>query len=197
MTTRKIATGAKWRQNLVLAAILTSLGVGAGFLLSGGNDFEARSAFGLKPTGFPQLVSIEPLPAMDGEMCQWMPASASGSLRAALLQTGFQTGTPGRAASAADPSREEVRRRPPLRTIKDPYSSFSAIAVDPVRDEVVMTDESLFQILVYDRLTNTPPTAQFSEPKRSIGGLDTKVDYVCGLYIDPASGDIYAIENYR
>ena len=195
MTNRKIATGAKRRQNLVLAAILTLLGVGAGFLLSGGNDIEARSALGRKPTGFPQLVSVEPLPMMDGEMCQWMPASASGNLRASLFQTGFQTGASGRAASAEDPNREEVRRRPPLRTIKDPYASFSAIAVDPVRDEVIMTDESLFQILVYDRLTNTPPTAQFSEPKRSIGGLDTKVDYVCGLYIDPASGDIYAINN--
>ena len=31
----------------------------------------------LKPTGFAQLISVDPLPAMDGAMCQWMPASAT------------------------------------------------------------------------------------------------------------------------
>ena len=44
-------------------------------------------------------------------------------------------------------------------------------------------------------MANTPPTASMSEPKRMIGGLDTKIDYICGLYIDPGSGDIYAINN--
>src|SRR3972149_2943845 len=39
-----------------------------------------------RPTGGPQLVSVEPLPVMDGEMCEWEPASASMSLRSAFRQ---------------------------------------------------------------------------------------------------------------
>ena len=31
--------------------------------------------------------------------------------------------------------------------------------------------------------------------KRIIGGLNTKIEFQCGLYIDPASGDIYAVNN--
>jgi len=60
---------------------------------------------------------------------------------------------------------------------------------------VVMTDENLFSILVYDRTTNTPPTATMSEPKRMIAGLATQIEFQCGLYIDPGSGDIYAVNN--
>ncbi|HWP84071.1 MAG TPA: hypothetical protein VNN17_02685, partial [Terriglobia bacterium] len=130
----------------------------------------------------------ESLPPENSPLCEWVPASASFSLNASL-----QSAAENSADRAAE--REAVRRRPPLRVIKDQYASYSAVAVDPVRDEVVLSDESLFQILVYDRLTNTPPQATMSEPKRIIGGLDTKVDYICGLYIDPASGDIYAINN--
>jgi DNA-binding beta-propeller fold protein YncE len=53
----------------------------------------------------------------------------------------------------------------------------------------------LFQVLVYDRLANTPPTATMTEPKRIIGGLKTKIEFQCGLYIDPANGDIYGVNN--
>src|SRR3972149_6366797 len=45
----------------------------------------SRSAL-RRPTGFPQLVRVEPLPSMEGQMCEWVPASAGTSLRAALLQ---------------------------------------------------------------------------------------------------------------
>lgn len=47
--------------------------------------------------------------------------------------------------------------RPPIRIIRDSYYSPAGIAVDPKRDEVVMADENLFSIIVYDRLENTPP----------------------------------------
>ena len=39
------------------------------------------------PSGSPQLVAISPLPAMDEEMCEWIPASAGVSLVAALQQS--------------------------------------------------------------------------------------------------------------
>src|SRR4029079_9735900 len=89
----------------------------------------------------------------------------------------------------------DFSQRKPIRTIKDPYSAYSAVAVDPVNNEVVLTDENLFQILVYDRTANTPPTAQMTEPKRTLVGLNTKIEFQCGLYIDPASGDIFAVNN--
>jgi DNA-binding beta-propeller fold protein YncE len=34
-----------------------------------------------------------------------------------------------------------------------------------------------------------------TEPKRILGGLETKIEFQCGLYIDPQSGDIYAVNN--
>ena len=34
-----------------------------------------------------------------------------------------------------------------------------------------------------------------SEPKRIISGLATEIEFQCGLYIDPGSGDIFAVNN--
>jgi DNA-binding beta-propeller fold protein YncE len=103
--------------------------------------------------------------------------------------------TQARAASAADAQarRPIVIRRAPVRTIQDPHSSFSAVAIDHQHDEIVLQDESLEQIMVYDRLTNTPPTAAMSEPKRLIGGSLTNIELNCGIYIDPNNGDIYNV----
>ena len=166
------------RRRVALMVILTLLVLGAGVLLGAGKRIGVlggRSASA-------RLLSVEPIPEMPGEMCEYEPASATASLFEAL-----QEGAAPAPAAADDKKREEMRTRKPLRTIRDNYSSFSSVAVDPQRNEVVMTDESMFQILVYDRMTNTPPGANFSEPKRMIGGLDTKADYVCGLYIDRKS----------
>jgi DNA-binding beta-propeller fold protein YncE len=64
-----------------------------------------------------------------------------------------------------------------------------------VRDEVVMTDESLFQVLVYDRTENTPPGAAFSKPKRVIAGEHAYIEFQSGVYVDQKTGDIYAANN--
>ncbi len=92
------------------------------------------------------------------------------------------------------PSSRE-RGRPALRTIKDTAPTYSAVAVDPINDEIFLQDENLFQIVVFDRNTDTPATAAFSEPKRVIGGHHTKMEFNCGLYIDPSSGDVYSVNN--
>ena len=168
-----------------LITILGVLGVLAGVVLFSGSPGEDRSDW-LRGSAAPaRLLSITALPApfseADGPMCQWMPASASTTLVAAL--------------QAAQPQGGDFPQRKPVRMIRDPYAAYSAVAVDPIRDEVVLTDENLFNILVYDRRDNTPPTATMTEPKRMIGGLNTKIEFQCGLYIDPASGDIYAVNN--
>jgi DNA-binding beta-propeller fold protein YncE len=83
----------------------------------------------------------------------------------------------------------------PVRNIRDEYPAFASVAVDMVRNEVVMTDENLFQVLVYDRTENTAPGAAFSKPKRVIVGEDTNIEFQSGVYVDQKTGDIYAANN--
>jgi len=176
-----------WRRQAatLVAALVISIGVG---MISWNPAREAMKAGAeaalRRPTGQAQLVEIDPLPGAgaEGDMCQWTPAAAGLTLAAALQEQG---------AGSADP----IDKRKPVRMIKDSYSSYSSVAVDLANDEVVMTDESLFNILTYNRTENTPPTATMSEPKRMIGGLATSIEYQCGLYIDPRNGDIYAVNN--
>jgi len=94
-----------------------------------------------------------------------------------------------------DARKAEVANRKPLRMIRDRYALFSAVAVDADRNEVVLQDENQFRTLVYDRTTNTPPTAALSEPKRLIGGPQTHLELNCGVYIDPKTGNIFAVNN--
>lgn len=141
------------------------------------------------PTGYAQLVSRRPLPEMAGsEQCLFVPAGAVPSAYA-WTQRAESSGSSLTTTGTRDGDRV------PQRVIRDTRPTFSAIAVDPVRDEIVVQDENLFQILVYDRLDNTPPQAPMTEPKRIIGGIKTKVEFNCGLWVDPKSGDIYSVNN--
>ena len=145
-----------------------------------------------RPTGQAQLIGIRQLPESDdGQMCDWVPASATSSLTAALQREQ----EPGMEMAPGADKQTEVQNRKPVRMIKDNYSSYSSVAVDLKNDEVVMTDESLFNILTYNRTENTPPNATMSEPKRMIGGLASWVEFQCGLYVDQENGDIYAVNN--
>ena len=89
----------------------------------------------------------------------------------------------------------DVAKRQPVSTLRDPRNAFSGLVVDPIRNEVIMAEENNFSILVYDRMENTPPRAAMSEPKRMIQGENTFLEYACGVYVDPATGDIYGINN--
>jgi DNA-binding beta-propeller fold protein YncE len=82
-----------------------------------------------------------------------------------------------------------------VRAIKDPYPSFAGVSVDPVRNEVVFTDESMFQVLVYDRLENTPDGVEASKPKRLIVGDKTNIEFQSSAWVDPKTGEIYAVNN--
>ncbi len=69
---------------LALASLVAVLGA---WVLAGG--VSNRTELGAdpqshfrKPTGQPQLVSVEPLPEMDGKMCEWETASANSTLAA-------------------------------------------------------------------------------------------------------------------
>jgi DNA-binding beta-propeller fold protein YncE len=135
-------------------------------------------------TGSPHLVSVEPL-----EMCaSFPPGEPAVPLLAELRQDRPQI-----AGVGAQTAR--TLERAPLRTIRDSFPTYSAVAVDIANNEIVLQDENLFQIMVYDRMANTPPTASLTEPKRVISGHDTKIEFNCGLYIDPKTGDIYSVNN--
>jgi hypothetical protein len=158
--------------------------VGAWVLLSGVPDrrefFVAAQDAQRSASGAPQLVGIERLPEMDSEMCL-MPASTSM----------FQSGA---AATAANRPAETVDRKP-LRIIRDTYPTYSAIAQDAQSGDIFLQDENLFGIRVFDRLDNTPANAAFTEPKRMLQGEKTKLEFNCGLYIDPVTGDVYSVSN--
>lgn len=137
----------------------------------------------LKAAIEPRLVSAVPA---DLGWCVLPDSTVYAASREEFLQ---------RRAAGAPPLPRNDADRPPLRTISDNRATYSAVAVDPARDEVILQDENLFQILVYGRGSNTPPRASMTEPRRRIGGIKTKVEFNCGLYVDPASGDIYSVPN--
>jgi DNA-binding beta-propeller fold protein YncE len=83
----------------------------------------------------------------------------------------------------------------PVRKVRDAYPAFASVAVDMERNEVVMTDENLFQVLVYDRTEHTPGSAAASTPKRVIVGDNTNIEFQSGVYVDQKTGDIYAANN--
>jgi DNA-binding beta-propeller fold protein YncE len=131
-----------------------------------------------QPVSFDEAECAHPEPTPNSLLAGDLP------LRTLLLQ----------ARLAGDWHPLDASQRQPDRMIRDPYAAYSAVAVDTNHDEVVMTDENLFNIWVFDRNVRTSPNKS-SEPKRLIGGLNTKIEFQCGLYIDPANGDIYAVNN--
>jgi hypothetical protein len=167
------------------AGVLLTEQVKQGDLAAGGAAAQRR------PTGQPQLVSVESIPGMGpemaGAMCEWMPASAGANLLAAFPQQ--------RSGAAADLTRDGFTDRAPVRLVRDNYPTYSAIAVDVNTNEVYLQDENLFGVKVFDRLANTPPSAAFTEPKRVLGGVETKLEFNCALYIDPVNGDLYSVNN--
>jgi DNA-binding beta-propeller fold protein YncE len=167
------------RKVLVIAAALAAATIGQGWSGRGGKfAIEARTV------GEDRIVSMVALPEEGGDLCEVPAARPARQASAAASQEGRPGGT-----------RAAVEERQPLRVITDPDFSFAGIAVDPIRNEVVMADENISAIVVYDRLANTPPGASRSEPKRVIQGDKTFIEFASSVYIDPETGDIYNVNN--
>ena len=189
------------RRKPTLAGGALLLAMAAAMVLSSGAPL---ARWPTKNIGSERLVAMEALPEMNGPMCELVPASASEALFAARMQPTLQAPATARAPAASpgaapprpsDASREQVAKRPPVATLKDTSAGYAGITVDPVRNEVIMADENMFSIHVYDRQENTPPSARMSEPKRLIQGESTFLEFACGVYVDPATGEIYGINN--
>ena len=97
-----------------------------------------------RPTGEPQLISVEPMPMAEGDTCVWEPASARTTLTAELMREGEDASS----ASAVPMDKRPIESdRAPARVIHDPNPSFSSLTVDPDTNMLVVTDENLFQVL--------------------------------------------------
>ena len=189
----------EWAGVISLVSLAAAVAFGVLFTGEATNpELSAASEAALRrPAGYAKLVSYESLPVMGPvmgeEMCQWMPASTGAFLTASLRQSPISSRPAGQSSGSNRVSLDV--NRAPLRTIRDPNPTYSAIAVEPESNMLVVTDENLFQILEYDRLDNTPANAAMTEPKRVIGGNLTKAEMMCGVYIDPKTLETYVINN--
>ena len=135
-----------------------------------------------------RLVGYQLLP---GEQCL-LPVAANLQYREPVQLAGVSQELAQPRAFRGPTSTPIAGPKDPIRVIRDRYPSFSGVAVDTLRNEVYASDENLLQILVYDRLDNTPETAAMTEPRRVLGGPQSNIEFVCGLYFDQQAGEIYA-----
>ena len=165
---------------LVAAAAMAAITAGSSPVAG---DEPAKTRF----IGSDHIVSWAPLPDETGALCS-MP------------QPSFLGPRGGAAAPQAVTSYSQ-----PDRVIRDRYPAFSSIALDLARDQIVVTDENLFQVLFYDRTENNGPN-EVATPQRIIGSPwdesmmkreepRTKIEFQCNLYVDPSNGDVYAVNN--
>src|SRR2546428_4114323 len=80
----------------------------------------------------------------------------------------------------------------PLRQVRDRFPVFADVAVDPESNIVAVTDENLCSLRTYDRDLVSNDVA---DPRTVITGNKTRVDFVCGVAIDPTNKEIYTVNN--
>jgi 6-phosphogluconolactonase (cycloisomerase 2 family) len=142
--------------------------------------------------GSARLVSIEELPEI-GDFCE-RPAAAPSSETAPEAENLFSAfrETPVYAQGSGG---TVTVRRPPVRDILDTAPIYSSVGVDPQRDEVLLQDSNMWSIRVFRRLENARPGEPPSEPRRVISGPKTDLQFNSCVWVDPANGDIYSVEN--
>jgi DNA-binding beta-propeller fold protein YncE len=142
--------------------------------------------------GSARLVSIEELPET-GDMCE-RPVSANAKLTASPDQSLFADfeETP---VYAQDSGGTVDVTRPPVRDIRDTAPIYSSVGVDTQNNEVFLQDSNTWSIRVFSRLDNAKPGTPPTEARRVIAGTKSDVQFNSCVYIDPASGDVYSVEN--
>lgn len=120
------------------------------------------------------LVNVQ---SLEGMMCAYAAAPAQ------------EYELPGQVAFAGTPMGGDLS---PARVVKDAYSTTAGLAVDPVNGDVVLSDENRFSLLVFDR---TADTIRIAETKKRISGRNTKIEFICGVAIDPVTRDIYTVNS--
>lgn len=120
-----------------------------------------------------RLVSVDALHDV-GEMCGWEPSAYAASQEA--IHTADVT-------------------RPAGRYVRDTDPVYGSVAVDTRLNEVVLVDHNLWSIRVFNRMDDTPPSADRLEPKRVISGSNTQLQFNSCVYVDPKNGEIFSAEN--
>src|SRR5687767_8153157 len=83
---------------------------------------------------------------------------------------------------------------PPTRIVTDPYPTFDGLAVDPVNDVVVMSDENRSGLFIYDRKSGSHSPA-ITEPKRHIIGPRTDLGFIAGVTLDAKRREAWVVNN--
>jgi 6-phosphogluconolactonase (cycloisomerase 2 family) len=161
-------------------------------------------------SGQSRLISVQNLPSAGGDMCAWPSAEEADQGTAlqegrpgAFLMAALRPETLGAALQSGNlfASLQGGQRAAPasqgrlVRTIRDMHPTYSAIAVDVNSDEVILQDNNLWSYRVFNRLDNTPPGVELTQPKRLVQGDKTALQFNNGLYVDPKNGDIYSVES--
>jgi hypothetical protein len=133
----------------------------------------------------PRLGSIQEMAEM-GESCAYpaRPIAPEQSLFPAFEQTAY----------AQDANTVELNR-PPVRDLLDTAPTFSSVGVDATRNEVYLQDSNRWSIRVYGRLDNAKPGDPPNEPRRTISGDNSDIQFNSCVWVDPGSGNIYSVEN--
>jgi hypothetical protein len=145
----------------------------------------------LASMGQARLLSIEELPE-SGDMCE-RPDSAAK--RAALPQQNLFAAFEETPVYAQDNGGTVDITRPPVRDIRDTAPIYSSVGVDIQHNEVFLQDSNTWSIRVFSRLDNAKPGSPPTEARRIIAGNKSDVQFNSCVYIDPASGDVYSVEN--
>jgi DNA-binding beta-propeller fold protein YncE len=138
-----------------------------------------------------RLLSIEELPET-GDMCERPDSVAK---RAALPQENLFAAFDVSPVYAQDNGGTVDVTRPPVRDIRDTAPIYSSVGVDVQHDEVFLQDSNTWSIRVFSRMDNAKPGTPPTEARRVIGGDKSDVQFNSCVFIDPASGDVYSVEN--
>jgi hypothetical protein len=142
-------------------------------------------------TNAPQLLSIEELPDT-GDACERPDSVAK---RAALPQDNLFSAFEVSPVYAQDNGGTVDVTRPPVRDIRDTAPIYSSVGVDVQHDEVFLQDSNTWSIRVFSRMDNAKPGTPPTEARRVIAGNKSDVQFNSCVFIDPASGDVYSVEN--
>ena len=177
-----------------------------------------------EPEGTSRLVSVQQLPVNMDVCTTWdeptapdanlISSSQEQNLFSALQQEPAATqdaasGNDSSPVLMAEAQEEENTRSPrealpanvpgarlPVRKILDTRPAYNSVGVNEKTGEVILQDNNLQEIAVFDRLTPTPKGEnELSQPKRLITGNKTLLSFNNGLYVDPANGDFYSVQS--
>jgi len=136
--------------------------------------------------GAAKLLSVE---TIEPEACDTQDSPVA-AVQTPNLFTAFES-----ASVHAQDATPGESNRPPVRQIVDTAPIYSSVAVDTNKDEVYLQDSNLWSIRVFSRTDNAKPGDPPTEPRRVIMGEKTALQFNSCVWVDPAAGDVYSVEN--